>query len=344
MAKKRAFITGITGQDGSYLAELLLDKGYDVYGLARRSSNDPFTRIHHLSTPRRITIFYGDLRDSGALSRALEEARPDEVYNLAAQSDVGISFKVPEETFEINYYGLGRLINEAVKVNPNVRIYQASTSEMFGKTKPQQDENSPFQPVSPYGEAKLKAHEDFVQGYRNRHGLFICSGILFNHESPRRGEHFVTRKITLSLAKIKHGLQKRLELGNLEARRDWGFAGDYVEAMWRMLQQEKADDYVIATGKSHTVHEFVDHAAAIVGMPITWEGKGEKEVGNDASGAIIVSINPIFYRPTEVDYLEGNAGKAKKTFGWEPKTSFKQLVEMMVKKDIERAANTRGFL
>ncbi|HEY4517781.1 MAG TPA: GDP-mannose 4,6-dehydratase, partial [Candidatus Paceibacterota bacterium] len=234
-SKKRAFITGITGQDGSYLADFLLGKDYEVFGIIRRTSLDPLQRIAHLAVPRKITLMYGNMRDNGSLARALEEAKPDEIYNLAAQSDVGVSFKVPEETMEINYLGLGRLINEAVKVNPKVRIYQASTSEMFGATPPPQSERSPFQPVSPYGESKLKAHQDFVEGYRRKHGIYVCSGILFNHESPQRGEKFVTRKITLSLAKIKLGLQEQLELGNLDAKRDWGFAGDYVDAMWRML-------------------------------------------------------------------------------------------------------------
>ncbi len=335
MAKKRAFITGITGQDGSYLAELLLAKGYTVYGLIRRSSNDPLVRLPQ-RVRKDITYLYGNLRDSASLRRALEVARPDEIYNLAAQSDVGVSFKIPEETFEINYHGLGRLIHEAVAINPKVRIYQASTSEMYGSTKPPQNERSPFNPVSPYGEAKLRAHEDYVVGYRDRYGLFICSGILFNHESPRRGEHFVTRKITQSLAKIKLGLQKQLELGNLDAKRDWGFAGDYVEAMWRMLQQKKPVDYVISTGETHTVREFLAAAAKALGMTLTFTGKGLRETAMDEKGRVLVKINKNFYRPREVHSLRGDSRKARKELGWDPQVSFDELVTMMALADFER--------
>jgi len=331
---KKALITGITGQDGSYLAELLVSKGYEVYGFLRRSSTDPLMRIEELHLEGKLKLVYGNLRDIASIKRALEESQPDEIYNLAAQSDVGISFKIPEETTEINYYGVGRLVNEAMEINPKVRIYQASTSEMFGKTNPPQNEDSVFAPVSPYGEAKLKAHEDFVVGYREKHGLFICSGFLFNHESPRRGEHFVTRKITLSLAKIKLGLQEYMELGNLEAKRDWGFAGNYVEAMWLMLQQDKPEDIVIATGESHTVRDFVNAAAKALDMKITWEGSGLEEVGKDENGKIVVKINKNFYRPAEVDYLLGDATKAKEKLGWEPKVTFYGLVEMMAKSDL----------
>lgn len=335
MAKK-ALITGLTGQDGSYLAELLESKGYEVFGLVRRTSNNPLARIENLGISKKIRIIYGNLRDSASLRRSLEESRPDEIYNLAAQSDVGISFKCPEETFEINYYGLGRLVNEAMRLNPSVKIYQASTSEMFGRTKPPQNELSPFQPVSPYGESKLKAHEDYVVGYREKHGLFICSGILFNHESPRRGEHFVTRKITISLAKIKLGLQDCFELGNLEAKRDWGFAGDYVEAIWRMLQQDKAEDFVIATGESHSVREFVEEAAAVLDMNIQWEGEGLDETAKDEKGRTVLKINKSFYRPQEVDYLVGDAGKAREKLDWKPKTTFNELVKMMAQADWDR--------
>lgn len=332
--KKRAFITGITGQDGSYLAEFLLKKGYTVYGFLRRSSTDPLMRIEKLAISRSIKLFYGDLRDSAAIFRALQECRPHEIYNLAAQSDVGISFKCPEETFEINHYGVGRLVNEAIKQNKKIRIYQASTSEMFGSTRPPQDEKSSFSPVSPYGEAKLRAHQDFVEGYRMRHGIFICSGILFNHESPRRGEHFVTRKITLSLAKIKLGLQRDFSLGNLNAKRDWGFAGDYVEAMWKMLQLPTPEDFVIATGESHTVREFVGVAADVLGMRVFWRGKGLNEVGTDASGRIIVRVDKTFYRPVEVRSLSGNRKKAQRKLKWKPKTDFKSLVSMMATEDL----------
>lgn len=336
MSKKRALITGITGQDGSYLAEYLAHLGYDVWGLVRRTSLEPMLRIDALAQTKRIHILYGNLRDSATLRAALLESKPDEIYNLAAQSDVGVSFKCPDETMEINYHGLGRLVHEAMKLKSSVRIYQASTSEMYGKTKPPQRETSPFQPVSPYGEAKLLAHEHFVKGYREKHGLFICSGILFNHESPRRGEHFVTRKITISLAKIKLGLQSSFSLGNLEAKRDWGFAGDYIKAMHQMLQQKKPEDYVIATGKSHTVRQFVDAAAAAIGMPIYWSGKGLHEVGKTKEGRTILTISKEFYRPNEVHYLRGDSRKARQKLGWEPATSFNDLATMMAHADLDR--------
>lgn len=340
MTSKRVLITGITGQDGSYLAELLLEKGYEVFGLLRRSSTEPLLRIECLVLNKKIKLLYGDLRDWGALARALDECQPDEIYNLAAQSDVGISFKCPEEAMEINYLGVGRLVNEALRLNPQPKIYQASTSEMFGDTPPPQDEKSPFRPVSPYAQAKLKAHQDFVVNYRQAHGLFICSGILFNHESPRRGKHFVTRKITYSLAKIKLGLQDCLELGNLDARRDWGFAGDYVKAMWLMLQQKQPDDYVVATGQSHSVADFVGRAAAVLGMPITWENEGEKCLGRDQSGKVIVRVNPAFYRPQEVSNLLGKSDKARSVLGWQPEINFDRLVRMMARADYQLVSNT----
>jgi GDPmannose 4,6-dehydratase len=334
--KKRALITGITGQDGSYLAEHLLSEGYEVWGLIRRTSLEPMLRIEELVRPlQRVHLLYGNLRDAGTLRAALLEAKPDEIYNLAAQSDVWVSFKVPDETNEINYHGVGRLVHEAYKLNPKVRIYQASTSEMFGKTKPPQNETSPFQPVSPYGEAKLRAHEEFVKGYREK-GFFICSGILFNHESPRRGEHFVTRKITISLAKIKLGLQDSFKLGNLDAKRDWGFAGDYVKLMHKMLQQKKPEDYVIATGETRTVREFVNAAAEALGMPLTWSGKGLKEVAKTKEGRTILSISEEFYRPNEVHHLRGDTRKAQRKLGWKPETTFKELAAMMAKADYER--------
>lgn len=329
--KKRALITGFTGQDGSYLAEVLFSKGYEVYGLVRRSSNDPFVRVRHMKD--HTHILYGNLRDIASIERAITVAKPDEIYNLAAQSDVGISFKCPEETEEVNYYGVGRLVNAAMRFNPKIRIYQASTSEMFGKTKPPQNEKSPFHPVSPYGMAKLKAHEDFVVGYREKHELFICSGFLFNHESPCRGEHFVTRKISISLAKIKLGLQTHLELGNLNAMRDWGYAGDYVVAMVAMLQQKTPRDYVIATGKSHTVRDFVNEAASVLGMDLFWKGKELKEVAVDASGKTIVKVNKEFYRPVDVDYLLGDSRRAARELKWKPQTKFKELVRLMVESD-----------
>lgn len=335
---KKVLITGITGQDGSYLAEHLLELGHEVFGLVRRTSLEPMLRLGNLALERRVHLSYGNLRDSGTLRWVLEESKPEEIYNLAAQSDVGISFKCPDETMEINYHGLGRLIHEAMRVNPLVRIYQASTSEMFGSTPPPQNETSPFKPVSPYGEAKLLAHEDFVKGYREKHGLFICSGILFNHESPRRGEHFVTRKVTISLAKIKLGLQERFSLGNLEAKRDWGFAGDYVKAMQIMLQREKPEDFVISTGVSHSVREFVEAAAAALDMKITWEGEGLHEVGKDEKGNTILTINEAFYRPSEVHHLLGDSTKARTVLGWKPEVSFEQLAAMMARADYERLA------
>jgi GDPmannose 4,6-dehydratase len=332
---RRALITGITGQDGSYLAEFLAGKGYEVYGLVRRSSNDPFVRNKRLLEKKKVRMLYGDLRDTGAIVRALQQSKPDEIYNLAAQSDVGVSFVCPEETAEINYHGLGRLVHAVRDLGLSPRIYHASTSEMFGSSKPPQNEKTPFRPVSPYGVAKLRAYEDYVVGYRERFGMFICSGILFNHESPRRGEHFVTRKVSLSLCKIKLGLQQTLELGNLEAKRDWGFAGDYVEAMWMMLQQKKPKDYVIATGETHTVREMVEVAARELGIRVTWSGKGEKEVGKDEQGRVIVRVNKKFYRPVEVDALRGDPHAARKELGWKPNVSFRELVAMMVRSDMQ---------
>jgi len=332
---KRALITGITGQDGSYLADYLLSLGYEVWGLVRRSSHDPHQRIEGLMRSRAVNIVYGNLRDIASLERALAESRPDEIYNLAAQSDVGISFKCPEETFEIDYYGVGRLVNAAIKYNPKVRIYQASTSEMFGSTPPSQNELSPFNPASPYGEAKLKAHQDYVVGYRERHGLYICSGILFNHESPRRGKHFVTRKITHSLARIKLGMQESVALGNLEAKRDWGFAGDYVKLMHKMLQQDKPEDFVISTGKSRSVREFVEAACKALDLDIRWSGSGTNEVGKDPAGNVRVTINPEYYRPNEVHFLLGDSTKAREKLGWQPEVSFESMVKMMVDSDME---------
>ena len=328
---KKALITGITGQDGSYLSEFLLKKGYEVYGLVRRTSNDPFARFDYPNI--KIHKIDGNLRDLHTIRSAMEEVMPDEVYNLAAQSHVGVSFNCAEETEDINYYGTGRVINEAIRVNPKIKIYQASTSEMFGSSKPPQNEKTPFNPVSPYADAKRRAHEDFVVNIRNK-GYFICSGILFNHESPRRGAQFVTRKITISMAKLKLGMQDYIELGNLDAKRDWGFAGDYVEVMWKMLQQKKPKDYVIATGESRTVRDFVNATAKVLGIKIKWFGKGVKEVGKNEKGNIIVTINPKFYRPTEVDYLCGDSGKAKRELGWKPKVSFEELVRMMVENDL----------
>ena len=339
--KKRALITGITGQDGSYLAELLLEKGYEVYGFMRRSSTEPLLRIEHLVLGKKINLINGDLRDIASARRAVEKAQPDEIFNLAAQSDVGISFDCPEETYEINYCGVGRLVDAAMQFAPKARIYQASTSEMFGNTPPLQNEQSPFKPVSPYAKAKLKTHQDYVVGYREKHGLFISSGILFNHESPRRGKHFVTRKITHSLAKISLRVQDCLELGNMAAVRDWGYAKEYVEAMWLMLQQDQPDDFVIATGQGHTVKEFLDLAAQALEMKIFWYGEDQEMVGLDNDGKIIVKVNPKFYRPNEVDKLIGDSSKAKKVLGWQSKTSFETLAEMMARSDLHSAIAQR---
>lgn len=331
---KKALITGITGQDGSYLAEFLLDKGYHVFGFVRRASTDSLVRMPG-HTQKKIKFFHGSLHDAEAIANAIGEIQPDEIYNLAAQSDVGVSFKCPEETMDINYRGVGRLVKAALEINPKIKIYQASTSEMFGRTHPPQNEHSPFDPVSPYGESKLKAHQEYVVRERDTHGLFICSGFLFNHESPRRGINFVSRKITRSMAKIKLGIEDSFELGNLEAKRDWGFAGDYVKAMWMMLRQDKPEDFVIATGKSHSVRDFVEATAQVLEMPIRWSGKGLDEVGKDTNGRVILKINKEFHRPAEVEYLLGDFSKAKKILGWEPKVTFDELVAMMARADLE---------
>ena len=338
MEKKRALITGITGQDGYYLSKFLSEKGYEIYGLVRRTSNNPFLRFDNdIPLWKSINVIYGNMQDVSAIRRALEISKPHEIYNLAALSDVGISFQCPTETMEINYHGVGKLITEAFQQNDKVRFYQASTSEMFGRTNPPQNEESIFLPVSPYAEAKLRAHEDYIKSYREKYGMFSCSGILFNHESPKRGEHFVTRKIVLSMAKIKIGLQDVLELGNLDSKRDWGFAGDYVRAMWLMLQQEIPDDYVISTGENHTVRDFVNTAAKALDMNISWEGQAENEVAKDENGKVIVRINSKFYRPFEVHNLLGDSTKARLKLGWKPEVSFEELVKMMVDSDVNLA-------
>ncbi len=331
---KVALITGISGQDGSYLAPLLLDKGYDVHTILRRTSNDPTENLSDLFTGRKVNFHSGDIRDLNRVKAVMEDVKPDEVYNLAAQSHVAVSFKCPEETWDINYYGLGRVVNEALAVNPKVRIYQASTSEMFGNSPAPQNEDTPFAPESPYAEAKLRAHEDFIVNKRKTQNAFAVSGILFNHESPRRGKQFVTRKITYSMAKIAAGQQSHLELGNLNAVRDWGFAGDYVRAMYMMLQQDTPKDFVIASGESHTVREFVEISARYFGFEIAWEGENESEVGrNVKTGDVLVKVNPEFYRPREVNFLQGDALKARQVLGWSPEVSFSQLVEMMCAAD-----------
>ncbi len=331
---KKALITGISGQDGSYLAPFLLDRGYEVHALLRRTSNDPTERLNDLFSGRKVTFHDGNIRDLNRVSEIMRDVSPDEVYNLAAQSHVGVSFKCVDETWDINYFGVGRIINEALKLNPEVRIYQASTSEMFGNSPAPQNEQTPFDPQSPYAESKLRAHEDFIVNKRNTQNAFTVSGILFNHESPRRGKQFVTRKITHSFAKIAAGMQSHLELGNLNSRRDWGFAGDYVEAMHSMLQHSTPEDFVIASGESHSVRDFVNITAGHFDYEMQWEGENENEVGRDRkTGEILVKVNPNFYRPSEVNYLEGDASKAKKILGWTPKCSFEELVTLMVDED-----------
>jgi GDPmannose 4,6-dehydratase len=314
---RRALITGITGQDGSYLAELLLDKGYEVHGMVRRSSTEKFDRIEHLRD--RITLHQGDLLDQRSLVDALRAARPDEVYNLAAMSYVAVSWVQPTLTAEFTGVGVTRMLESMREVCPEARFYQASSSEMFGKVRETpQTEETPFYPRSPYGVAKAYGHHITVN-YRESYGLHATSGILFNHESPRRGLEFVTRKITWHAAAIKHGQANELRLGNLDARRDWGYAKDYVEAMWLMLQQDRPDDYVIATGSTHTVRRCVEVAFERVGLD--WEQ--------------YVVIDDAFKRPAEVDLLVGDAGKAERNFGWKPRTSFEELIELMVDADVE---------
>jgi GDPmannose 4,6-dehydratase len=327
---KKALITGITGQDGSYLAELLLEKGYQVHGIVRRASLINTRRIDHIYDS--ITLHYGDLTDSTNLVRVIQQVQPDEIYNLGAQSHVKVSFEMPEYTSIVD--GLGTLrILEAVRLlgmEKKTRIYQASTSEMFGKVQEiPQSETTPFYPRSPYGVAKVYGYW-IVKNYRESYGLHASSGILFNHESPRRGETFVTRKITRGLSRISTGQQDILYLGNLNAKRDWGHAKDFVEAMWLMLQQDEADDYVIATGQQYSVREFVEAAAPYFGMSITWEGEGIDEVGIDKlTKRTVIKVSPKYFRPAEVDTLLGDATKAKEKLGWVSKISFEQLVEDM---------------
>ena len=327
---KVALITGITGQDGSYLAELLLEKGYEVHGIIRRSSLINTDRIDHIYN--RIHLHYGDLTDSTNIVRIIQKVKPNEIYNLGAQSHVKVSFEIPEYTGQVDALGTLRIL-EAVcllSMQDHIRIYQASTSELYGLVQEvPQKETTPFYPRSPYGVAKLYGYW-IVKNYRESYGLHASSGILFNHESPRRGETFVTRKITRGLSRISTGQQDVLSLGNLNARRDWGHAKDFVEAMWLMLQQDEADDYVIATGEQYSVREFVEAAAPYFGMNIVWEGEGLEEVGIDKNtGRKVIDVNPKYFRPAEVETLLGDASKAKKKLGWEPKTSFKQLVEDM---------------
>lgn len=334
---KRALITGVTGQDGSYLAELLLEKGYEVYGIMRRKSVVDYGNVDHIKD--KIHFIYADMTDVVSLIAAMRISQADEVYNLAAQSFVATSWDTPLGTADIDALGVTNMLEAIRAVKPEARFYQASTSEMFGKVQAiPQCETTPFYPRSPYGVAKLYGHW-ITKNYRESYDMYACSGILFNHESERRGKEFVTRKITDAVARIKQGVQECLELGNMDAKRDWGHSKDYVKAMWLMLQQEEADDYVIATNETRTVREFVDTAFKHVGMDIEWSGKGVDEIGTDkATGKVVVKVNPKFFRPAEVELLIGNPEKAEKALGWKREISFAELVERMVKNDMELVA------
>lgn len=330
---KHALITGITGQDGSYLAELLLEKGYEVYGIMRRKSVVDYGNVEHLKD--KIHFIYADMTDEISLITAMQISQADEVYNLAAQSFVATSWEQPIATAEIDAMGVTKMLEAIRIVKPEARFYQASTSEMFGLVQEMpQTEKTPFYPRSPYGVAKLYGHW-ITKNYRESYGLYACSGILFNHESERRGLEFVTRKITDAVAKISAGKQEYMELGNMDSKRDWGHSKDYVRAMWLMLQQETPDDYVIATNETRTVREFVEIAFRTAGIEVVWEGEGVNEVGKDkATGKVIVKVNPKFFRPAEVDVLLGNPAKAEAALGWQREISFAELVERMVKNDL----------
>ena len=338
---KRALITGITGQDGSYLAELLLEKGYKVYGLMRRKSVVDYGNADHIKD--KIEFIYADMTDLISLINAMQTSQADEVYNLAAQSFVATSWEQPLATAQIDALGVTNLLEAIRTVKPSARFYQASTSEMFGLVQEvPQKETTPFYPRSPYGVAKLYGHW-ITKNYRESYNLFACSGILFNHESERRGKEFVTRKIKDGVARIKLGLQDHIELGNMDSKRDWGHSKDYVRAMWLMLQQDKPDDYVIATNETRTVREFVEKAFACAGIEVKWEGTGVDEIGIDqTTGKTIVKVNPKFFRPAEVDLLIGNPQKAESALGWKREISFAELVERMVKNDLELVQKERN--
>jgi len=337
---KRALITGITGQDGSYLAELLLEKGYEVHGLIRRASNFNTHRIDHIyKDPHkhngRLYLHFGDLSDGSNLNRILSRVKPNEIYHLGAQSHVRVSFDIPEYTADVTGLGTIRILDAMREVGlSKTKFYQASSSEMFGKAlEIPLKETTPFHPRSPYGCAKVYAYW-IVKNYRESYGMFVSNGILFNHESPRRGETFVTRKITQGLSRIKLGTEKTLYLGNLDAKRDWGYAKDYVEGMWRILQYKEPNDFILATNESHSVREFVEEAGNVLGMNIIWKGKGLKEKGIDTkTGKTIIEIDSKYFRPAEVDVLQGDYSKAKKKLGWKPKTKFKELVRLMTESD-----------
>ena len=343
---KKALITGITGQDAAYLAEFLLEKGYEVYGTYRRTSSTNFWRIEELGIENHpnLKLLEYDLIDLSSAYRIINDVEPDEIYNLAAQSFVGVSFTQPIATANITGVGVLNLLEAIRTINPKIKFYQASTSEMFGKVHAiPQNEQTPFHPRSPYGVAKVFAHWTTLN-YQESYGLFASSGILFNHESPLRGKEFVTRKITDTVAKIHLGKQDLLELGNIDAKRDWGFAKEYVDGMYRMLQADKPDTFVLATNQTQTVRDFVSLAFKAIDTDITWEGKNEDEKGIDAkTGKVLIKINPKFYRPAEVDLLIGDASKANEILGWKPKTTLEELCEMMIKKDIERNINGSTF-
>jgi GDPmannose 4,6-dehydratase len=347
---KRALITGITGQDGSYLTELLLSKGYEVHGLIRRASTFNTGRIDHIYTDphlpgTKMFLHYGDLSDSGQLAHLVYNIRPDEIYHLGAQSHVRVSFDMPEYTGDITALGTTRLLDAIRRSGIKTKFYQASSSEMFGSSRPPQNEKTPFQPRSPYSASKVYAYW-MVVNYREGYKMFACNGILFNHESPRRGETFVTRKVTMAIANILAAKQKKLYLGNLDAKRDWGFAPEYVEAMWLMLQQKAPDDFVIGTGRSHSVREFVEKAFGYAGIEIKWKGNGVNEKGIIRSlsstltstlniGDVLIEIDPKYFRPTEVDFLQADITRAKKKLGWKPRTTFDELVKIMVDYDLK---------
>ena len=344
MSKKTALITGITGQDGAYLAEFLLKKGYEVHGIKRRASLLNTHRIDHLYQDpfvdeRDFILYHGDMTDASSLTHILEKVQPDEVYNLAAQSHVAVSFEEPEYTADSDGLGVLRLL-EAIRIlglGKKTKFYQASTSELFGKVlETPQKEATPFYPRSPYGVAKLYAYWITIN-YREAYGLFACNGILFNHESPKRGETFVSRKITRGLTRIKMGLEECLHLGNLEARRDWGHAKDYVRAMWMMLQYKEPDDFVIASGVQHSVRDFIEYTCKELGIKIRWKGRGQDEKGYDENGKAIVAVSPRYFRPAEVDALLGDSTKAREKLGWNPEISFDELVREMVREDLKLA-------
>lgn len=346
--RKKALITGITGQDGSYLAEFLLEKGYEVHGMIRRSSSFNTGRIDHLFNDpeilnHKLFLYYGDLTDSSNLNRLLEKIQPDEIYNLGAQSHVKVSFEIPEYTAEVDAMGTLRFLDAIKETGIQSKFYQASTSELYGKVQEvPQTEKTPFYPRSPYAVAKLYSYWIIIN-YREAYNLFACNGILFNHESPRRGGTFVTRKITRAAARIKYGIQDKVSLGNLNAKRDWGYAPEYVEGMWEMMQLDKADDFVMATGETHTIREFADVAFKELDMDLEWQGDGVNEKGIELkTGKTLVAINPRYFRPTEVDLLIGDATKAQKAFGWKPKVKFDELAKLMAKADWKKVQK-RGF-